>query len=174
MSVALPTVIETILSMERPQGGWLAEMGGSMLVTLRFPANTTQTVELRPLEGQYALIAFWNQVIPWLVPDTITVYFQHSGHGIYGGNCSANVIDSGVPGWAVITDSAPLIGTTTNTSNLVQRVEAGYFYAVVYTEEDYELIVKMLKENVGQGEKRRQTISLLDQMLEAQRRMCTI
>jgi len=160
----LPDAIETIFSMERPQGGFLAEMGGATAALAAFAPGANTTIYLRPPESRYALIVFWAQVTPWQVPDTLTAHFQHSGHGIYGANWSAQPIDSGTPGWAVVTDEAPMVAYVRNTSNLTQRVELGYLYGVVYSQTDYDLIRLLLKDRVGQGRERSALISLIDRL----------
>lgn len=165
MSVGnLPSAVEDVLSMERPAGGYLAEMGGSLATAAAFAPGADTTVYLRPPESRYALIIFWAQVSPWVVPDTLTVHFQHSGHGVYGGNWSAAPIDSGVPGWAVVTDEAPFVAHFHNTSNLTQRVEIAYFYGVVYSRSDYELIRQLLKDRAGQGYERQAITALVNKM----------
>lgn len=165
MSVGmLPSAVEDIISMERPGGGWLGEMAGSTASLPTFAPGADTTVYLRPPESRYAVIAFWSQVTPWLVPDTLTAHFQWSGHGIYGAIWSATPIGSGVPGWAVVTNDAPLIAHVHNESNLTQRVEMGYLYIVIYSEKDYDIIRALLKDRIGQGPERRQIISLIDNM----------
>lgn len=169
MSVGmLPSAIEDIFCTERPQGGYLAEMGGSTAALASFAPGAETTVYLRPPESRFALILFWAQVTPWQVPDTLTAHFQHDGHGIYGANWSAQPIDSGVPGWAVVTDEAPLVAHVQNTSNLTQRVELGYLYGVIYSRADYDMIRQLLKDRIGQGLERRAICSLIDRLEAAQ------
>ena len=147
----LPEIIETILSMERPSGGQLAEMGGTITNVPAFPPRTTLESTVTPRAGVYCLIVFYAATSPSSLPDAFDFYIQHAGHGIYGGNWSILPIVTGIPGWAIVTQEAPLIATAINQSGLTQRAEMGYFYAVVYSEEDYAQIIKMLKDKVGQG-----------------------
>lgn len=166
----LPEVIETILSMERPSGGWLAEMGGTITNVPAFPPNTTLTTTVTPRSGTYCLIIFYAATSPSSIPDAFEFYVQHSGHGIYGGNWSALPISNGIPGWAVVTQAAPFVATAINQSGLTQRAEMGYFYALVYSEEDYLLITRLLKDKVGQGNVSwRQKISAFIDKLEGSR-----
>lgn len=162
----LPEVIETILSMERLTGGQLAEMGGTITNVPAFPPNTTLITTVTPNSGTYALIIFYAATSPSTIPDTFDLYVQHAGHGLYGGNWSALPIASGVPGWAVVTQATPFVVTAINQSGLTQRAEMGYFYAVVYTEDDYVQIIKMLKDKIGQGNVgwRQKVIAFIDKL----------
>jgi len=162
----LPEIIETIVSMERPQGGYMAEIGGTVTNVPAFPPNTTLLTTVTPGTGRYALIVFWASTSPSSVPDSFDLYVQHAGHGLYGGNWSALPISSGVPGWAVVTQESPFEVTAINQSGLTQRAEMGYYYAVVYSRDDYDLILKMLKDKIGHGNVswRQKVMSVIDKL----------
>lgn len=164
----LPAAIETILSFERPGGGgFIAEMGGTITNVPAFPPNTTLTTTLTPPAGMYAIIVFFAQASPNMVPDAFTVHIQHTGHGIYGGNWSSLPISTGVPGYAVVTDNAPMTIVSINTSGLTQRAEMGYLYAAVSSTENYALIVQMLRERSKSGSEgfRQQLLALASKMV---------
>ena len=140
----LPSLIDYLLTIRRPSGGWMTYQGAVQLVIPNFPPQTTLSYTVVPLAGTYAQIAWSLRFGNDMVPDAFSGYIQQGGSKAYTGLITQRLIDYGSNVMAVVTNAEPTLAYLTNTTALVQRYETIGQFLVVNTEQDLATLLDAL------------------------------
>lgn len=156
--MAVPRIIEFIESLQRPlNSSFVSEHGGGQVIVPMFPPATSAVIAITPPEGYYALITYRVSFGINIVPNVFTGWFEHAGRLRYSGTLTETVIHDGLDWYLVITDTHPLRASITNVSGLIQHFEEIHQFAIVYSAEDYNIIVNALENLANKNQDTRQT-----------------
>lgn len=140
----LPSIVEYLLSLPRPGGGWLVHRGGLQVIIPAFPPNTTITYIVTPLADAYAQLGWATRFGTTMVPNAFTGFVQQWGSRLYTGTLSQRIISDVVDYFIVVTLAEPTYLYISNASPLNQYCEVIGDFLVISSEEDYALILDAL------------------------------
>lgn len=167
----IPDTVEFIESIRRPTGGFAAEPGGGEVLDATFAPVTRTNSTVQPLPQHYAWIIFRFAFSASMIPDAVHLYLQSTGRDRWAGYVSHALIEEGLTGYFVITRNDPLAISRLNATPQLQYFQMLYHYALVYSLQDYELIVKSLDERANKGGLRdaHKLLALMGPFLKKQR-----
>lgn len=141
----IPTyAIEYLLTLQRPGGGRLVIPEASQILIPIFPPNTSLTLSVHPYGSDYSLIKFGLGFGPNMVPNTFQGYVQTWGSREIQGTLTAEVLNTELQGFVLITQSEPSVLSVTNISGLNQVFEIDSVNLRISTEDDYKLVLEAL------------------------------
>ena len=170
--MALPRLIEYILSLDRPGGGNLAEHGLAQVIVPVFPAGLQLASVLEPSASSFALIGYRLQFGRDMVPNAFSGTIQHYGRNQYNGIVTQAAIEIELTSWMVITRNIQVRYSFTNRTALNQRIELMTFYVDIHSADDFDLIMAHLLalENGGATALKEEAEDLLAKMRPARAR----
>jgi len=107
------------------------------------PFGITNTVG--PRFGAYANIQYWGSFGPGMVPDAFWYDSRQMGMTMESGWLSDIIIGRNSI-WAELTVNAPFRTTIINMTNVLQYLEVGNSYLIVYTAEDLDIVHELIDE----------------------------
>ena len=152
--MALPYVIEYLLSLRRPAGGSLVYQGGSQTVIPIVPPNSQFLLEVFPFAGDYFDIIFSSYVDPAVVPGVFFSWGQYFGSKVIEGTLTTGFMTYQLDSFIYISEAEPAITLLRNTTGLNQFYAGVAHYIAIANERDYDAVLDALKE-VGTNETNR-------------------
>jgi hypothetical protein len=148
--MSLPSLVEYIASLERPDGGALALQAAQQFVVPAYPANTTAFYNIAPPSDQYAAIAYTYN-LGNMEPDVFSYNITQTGANVLTGIISLDIITRGAEFFVVVTNSNPLYVYITNRDIVPHTWEATMYYLMVATIDDLQVIRDALADYGGAG-----------------------
>ena len=140
----LPEIVNYLLTLERPGGGWLVYRGGYQVIIPAVPPNTEVSYTVTPLNA-FAWLGWATRFGTDMVPNAFTGYIHQYGTTSYTGTLTQRIRDDAFDYFIVVTESQPTIVSVTNVTALNQRCEVIGDFLVISNEDDWELCLEALR-----------------------------
>ena len=166
----LPKAIEYLLSIERENGSGPLVLMGASQIYVTVPPNTSVAFDSGPVGDDYANIVYSGAFDSAMVPDSLSAGSGSRGARAYEGIMSTWFLqNTDVPLWVVITRNSRVAGILTNRTNLNQYYRGVSLFVSIANEEDYNYVIKVLRDARTSVELQEEANSLLKSMISEQR-----
>ncbi len=152
--MALPYVIEYLLTLKRPSGGFLAHQGASQTVIPIVPPHTQFVLEVFPFGSDYYDIIYASYVDPSVVPGVYYAWGQYYGSRVQEGTLNTGMMTYLLDSFVFINQSEPGMALIRNNTALNQYYAGFVYFISISSEHDYDTIIAALK-GVGTSETNR-------------------
>ncbi len=145
--MALPRVVEYLLTLRRESGGLLVMQGASQTIIPAVVPGQQFVLQAFPIGTDYLNIVYSSQIDPAVVPGVFFAWGQYYGNRAYEGRMmsywTANQLDS----FVFISENEPAWALIRNLSPVNQYYSGVAFFITIASEDDYIAILDALKKN---------------------------
>lgn len=152
--MALPHVIEYLLTLRGPSGGFLVHQGASQTVIPIVPPHTQFILEVFPFESDYFDIIYASYFDPSVVPGVFYGWGQYYGSRTSEGTINTGILSHVFDSFVFINQAEPGMILIKNNTALNQYYAGGVDYIAISSEHDYDTVIAALK-GVGTSETNR-------------------
>jgi len=151
--MGLPYLIESLLSIRRPNGGNLVHQGASQTVVNQMPPYTQIVLNVFPFGTDYFDIVYQSYIDPTVVPDVYHGYGQYFGTRMYEGTIAAGFMAYQLESLVFISGAEPAQALIRNNTPVYQYYAGVAFYVAIASEKDYDAILEHLEASGSSGTK---------------------
>ena len=143
--MALPYIIEYLLSLRRPSGGNLVHMGASQTLIPQVPPYAEFVLREFPAEGDYLDIVYKSWVDPSVVPGAFYGWLQYFGNRIIEGTFTPGFMAWQWDGLVFISQAEPATISIRNNTALYQYYAGISIFVAITSVEDFNTVLEYLK-----------------------------
>lgn len=144
--MALPRVIEYLLTIRRPSGsGSLVTQGQSQTIIPLMPPGATVTLQAYPFANDYMDIMFQMSFDPAMVPNAFYAWGSYFGARIWEGIAHSWWMHNNIPGFVFITESEPAYGLIFNRSPVTQYYAGTTSHIAIASEDDFHTLYEEIE-----------------------------
>jgi hypothetical protein len=142
--MALPKIIEYLLTLQRPDGGHIVQHGINQLDTI-IPPLQKVTINQIPYSNEFIDIVYFFAFDPSMVPDAFYAWSMIEGMRTYEGIMSEWWLNNAtIDSWVVITQNMPITALLENRTPLNQYYKGRAAFVSIASKEDNDLVIKEL------------------------------
>lgn len=136
----LPRLVEFILSLRRPGGGFYAQQSSMQIIVDPFPPNYTLVFDLGPSEDTFAHILYLSGRSPEMVPGAFHKVLMQAGVPLFDAIITEEHILRPTASFWVVTEALKVVTRSTNLTALNQYFEINIRYLKVFSADDLKAI----------------------------------
>jgi len=144
--MALPRIIEYLLSLQRPGGsGALVYQGAFQTIVPVMPPHTQIVLESYPLWNDYIDIMYNAGFDPMIVPNAFYAWGSYFGNRTYEGIVLPWWLNNTIESFIIVTPSEPAVAYILNRSPLTQMYAAIANFIAIATVDDFNIVLGEIK-----------------------------